>query len=117
MPNIRALARPVGVSPFTLIARPLLAIGRFTLTSFGAVLSQAEIRAFKTTTDVLVTRTVSDVLGRYTVSTPDALTYYVVAHQPGTGDSMTLTGDNMSVTGDRMTSVQGVTPKNVAGTS
>jgi hypothetical protein len=115
MPNLRLRAITPSASPFTLVLRPLLVIAGIAKGTAGAPLAQATVKVFATLTDVRVAREVSDKLGRYAAPVPDLATYYTLARQPGTADSLTLTADNNSITVDRMTSVQGATVDSLVG--
>jgi hypothetical protein len=115
--RVRALRQPIGVPVRTLVARPLLGLGRFTLDTLGAPLAQASVQGFSTLTDALLARDISTTQGHYFISTPFATPLYVVAIQDGTIDTMVVTIDNNLVTIDRMTSIGGVSANNLVGTS
>lgn len=116
MPNVRLRAQTARLPSTTVVVRPALTIAATTETSLGVALPQANVRAFTTAADLVATREVSDSLGRYGASVPDANAYYIVALQDGTWDSVLITWDNTSVTWDRTSSIGGVSANNLRGT-
>jgi len=118
MPNVRLRQQDLGLSPYRVVLRPLLAFGAIVRDAAGATpLFQAEVFAYNSGTGVLSSREVTFPNGMYTVSTPDANAYFAVAIQDGTFDSTTLTWDNTTVTFDRTQSVGGVTVNSMVGIS